>query len=84
MYVVQGYTFAHRLTLIPVGITGVNTLHDPRPLLHNKSRRAGEGYRGADRKRDVTAAKIPMRDIRFITVLAIKSCGVATATDKMI
>lgn len=66
-------TSAHRLTVIPVGVAGVDTLNRPRTLLHDKSRGAGEGNSGAQLICDVTAAKISMGHVGLPAVFIIES-----------
>lgn len=66
-------TFAHRFTVIPVGVAGIDTLNRPRALLHDEARGAGEGNRGAQLVRDVTAAEIAMRHVRLPAVFVIES-----------
>lgn len=65
-------TSAHRLTVIPVGIAGIDTLNCGWTLLHDKAWRAGESNSGAQLICDITAAKISMGHEGFPAVFIIK------------
>lgn len=66
-------TFAHRLTVIPVGIAGVDALNCAWTLLHNESRGAGKCDNGPQLIGDVTAAKIPMGHVGLPAVFVVES-----------
>lgn len=66
-------TFAHRLAVVPVGITGVDALNCSWTLFHNESRGAGERDSGAQLIREVAAAEIPMGHVGLPAVLVIES-----------
>lgn len=66
-------TSAYGLSVIPVGVAGIDALNCPRTLFYDKSRRAHEGNGGAQLICDITAAKIPMRHVGLPAVFVIKS-----------
>lgn len=70
---VMKVTFAHGLTVVPVGIAGVDALNYARTLFHNKSRGAGKRDSGAQLIRDVTAAKIPVGHVGLPAVFVVES-----------
>lgn len=75
-------TSAHRLTVVPVRIAGVDALNRPWPLLHDKAWRAAEGNSGAQLIGDVAAAKVPMGHVGLPAVFIIERLWKRTEKNK--